>query len=361
MQSTLERDFENISASPLSPYREKAWAKFVERGLPAKKEDAFRYFPLRRLYEAETPLTTTARVSSNGAISLPLEEAMQTYQAVIDKALNSAIAKENNPFVLAQIATHASWQFFYVPPGKTAEITTNNHACALIFIGRGAKVEWTHRGESGSLLSSAYTFQEAGSSLEVSLDYGNVAGWHLDGFRFALKRDARLELYSFSQGGEGMRHDLDVDLLEENAQAKLCGLHVLKDKREHHNFVRVRHAAPSCRSHQHFKTVVFDKAKTSFEGKIFVESEAQQTEAYQLCNHLVLGEGAIANSKPNLEIFADDVKASHGATVTQIAPEELFYLQSRGVDSKTAKELLIRGFCAAFFAEAPKSLQDYDV
>jgi Fe-S cluster assembly protein SufD len=95
---------------------------------------------------------------------------------------------------------------------------------------------------------------------------------------------------------------------------------------------------------QKFKGVLKGTSQSSFEGKIFVHPEAQKTEAYQLNHNLLLSEGAIAQAKPNLEIFADDVKASHGATFAQVDEEQLFYLKSRGISAETASQLLIRGY-----------------
>jgi Fe-S cluster assembly protein SufD len=96
-----------------------------------------------------------------------------------------------------------------------------------------------------------------------------------------------------------------------------------------------------------FKNVLRDSSKASFEGKIYVHPEAQKTDAFQLNNNLLLSEGTQVNSKPNLEIFADDVKASHGATMGQLDQEQLFYLLARGIDRATAHHILVQGFCRA--------------
>ena len=96
-----------------------------------------------------------------------------------------------------------------------------------------------------------------------------------------------------------------------------------------------------------------ERARSSFEGKIYVEQEAQQTEAYQLNNNLILSEKAAAFSKPNLEIFADDVKASHGATVSKLHLDELFYLRSRGLSEQQVRDHLVRGFCRKLIQEVP--------
>lgn len=120
---------------------------------------------------------------------------------------------------------------------------------------------------------------------------------------------------------------------------------MLSDKRESHTHIFMEHQAPNCRSYQLFKSVLNDFSRSSFEGKIMVRQAAQKTEAFQLNNNLILNDHAHADSKPNLEIFADDVKASHGATIGQLDGDQLFYMKTRGFSDATAKNLLIYGFC----------------
>jgi Fe-S cluster assembly protein SufD len=361
MLETLEEIYNQQDiGSPLARFRDKSWKSFQMLGLPTKKSDPFRYFPLRKLYDGEIE-RSDANWQNGDVISLPLEEAFSTYSAVLEKAFLETIKRESNPFALAHLATNEHCRFLYVPPGREAEISADLHANAFLFVGRGATVTVTQTGKNNATFSGWHVFQEAASSLQFTTDLSEVSSCRLGAMRFSLKRDAKLKFFSYSQGGIGVRQDVRVDLLEENGEVDLRGLNILREKCEHHTYVHVHHAAPNCLSNQHFKSVLFDTAKTSFEGKIFVESVAQQTLAYQLNNNLILGKGSIANCKPNLEIFADDVKASHGATVTQLAPEELFYLQSRGIGEVEAKELLIHGFCAAFFNEAPEILKKYGI
>ncbi len=160
---------------------------------------------------------------------------------------------------------------------------------------------------------------------------------------------------SVTTGAETVRQDYHATLSGEAADATLQGIWMLKDRREAHTHVVMHHEAPHCRSMQLFKGVLDERSKSSFEGKIYVQKEAQKTEAYQLNKHLLLGERVIANSKPNLEIFADDVKASHGATMTQVDESELFYLKARGISEKAAKALLIHGFCQEMIEKIPQS------
>ena len=120
---------------------------------------------------------------------------------------------------------------------------------------------------------------------------------------------------------------------------------MLSDKREAHTHIFMEHQAPFCRSYQLFKSVLNDFSRSSFEGKIMVSQAAQKTEAFQLNHNLFLNDHAHADSKPNLEIFADDVKASHGATVGQLDADQLFYMKTRGFSDEEAKNLLVYGFC----------------
>ena len=178
------------------------------------------------------------------------------------------------------------------------------------------------------------------SAFDISQD-----SWYFDACSASLKRNSTFKTVMATAGSTSVRHDYRISLTGENAEAKLNGIWMLSDNNESHTHVLMRHQAPYCRSMQFFKGAIDDVSRSSFEGKIFVEQIAQKTEAFQLNNNLILSDHAIANSKPNLEIFADDVKASHGATVGQLDAEQLFYLKTRGYSEQAAKNLLVYGFC----------------
>jgi len=197
------------------------------------------------------------------------------------------------------------------------------------------------------------TLEEGASYAHYDLAGEQEEGWDFLSFHGDLKAKSQLQFFSFGKGAKVQRRDLTVALQGEEAVAKLYGLSLLDEKREGHVHIRIDHEAPNARSHQFFKHVVRGQARSSFEGKIFVEQEAQKTEAYQLNNNLVLSEKAAAFSKPNLEIFADDVKASHGATVAKPREDELFYLSSRGLSKQDATRHLVKGFCKELLEQVP--------
>jgi Fe-S cluster assembly protein SufD len=175
----------------------------------------------------------------------------------------------------------------------------------------------------------------------------------LSDFKATLKANATLKHVALTKSGYLTRNRLGVALLGEGADALLQGLWNLGENHQCHTHARVEHVAPSCHSLQKFKGVLQGQSQSSFEGKIYVHPEAQKTQAYQLNHNLLLSEGAISNAKPNLEIFADDVKASHGATMSEVDEEQLFYLQSRGLTKEMSRKLLVQGFIQEIVDQIP--------
>ena len=168
--------------------------------------------------------------------------------------------------------------------------------------------------------------------------------WHFSKIRVHLNRNARFYSSNASSGTQLARHHYEIWLKEEGSELRLNGVSVLDDKEQVHNFIRIHHEAPQCISHQHFKNVVNGHARSSFDGTVIVNPGAQLTSSDQLINNLMLSDDCHANNKPNLMIFADDVKCTHGGTIGQIDEEQWFYLQTRGLSAKSAKELLTRSF-----------------
>ena len=168
--------------------------------------------------------------------------------------------------------------------------------------------------------------------------------WHFSKIRVHLNRNARFYSSNASSGTQLARHHYEIWLKEEGSELRLNGVSVLDDKEQVHNFIRIHHEAPQCISHQHFKNVVNGHARSSFDGTVIVNPGAQSTSSDQLINNLMLSDDCHANNKPNLMIFADDVKCTHGVTIGQIDEDQWFYLQTRGLSAKAAKELLTRSF-----------------
>jgi len=149
---------------------------------------------------------------------------------------------------------------------------------------------------------------------------------------------------TISLNGGIVRNNLNVALEAEHSESHLYGLYFLKAQTHVDNHTVVDNVKPNCLSNELYKGIIDDDSTAVFNGKIFVQPQAQKTNAFQSNKNILLSDNASVNTKPQLEIFADDVKCSHGCTVGQLNEEGLFYLRSRGISEKTARALLIRSF-----------------
>lgn len=159
-----------------------------------------------------------------------------------------------------------------------------------------------------------------------------------------IERDGNYEAFTLTTGAGLSRNQIHAELLGENANCDFYGVNLLNSKETGDTTITIEHKAPHCTSNQFYRHVLDGQAKGIFQGKVHVHRIAQKTDGYQLSNTLMLSESAEMDTKPELEIYADDVKCSHGATTGQLDDEQLFYLRSRGLPLKQAKGLMIESF-----------------
>jgi Fe-S cluster assembly protein SufD len=157
-------------------------------------------------------------------------------------------------------------------------------------------------------------------------------------------RSSNFSSHSFSLGGKLVRNDAIVTLAGEGAECTLNGLYVADGERLVDNHTSIDHAEPHCPSHEIYKGIIGGKARAVFNGKIIVRQDAQKTNAKQTNRALLLSDDATINTKPQLEIFADDVKCTHGAAIGQLDEDALFYLRARGLTLQEARDMLIHAF-----------------
>lgn len=383
----------------LEKMQTKAWERYCELGLPSRKNEVFRYIKLRQLYSHHyknavpkalensdvaphiyAECQESALVFVNGHFNpqlsrlkaLPekmvvmlLGEAMRPYGALLTNHMTKAIKDEKDPFAVLNLALHGEAAFVYLPPKTISAVplqilhlvdSSQENAFLAprlqLFVGAFSEIELISK---HVVLSKAKCF--INQRLDISVEenahvrytqancHESPDIWHFDALRVNLKKFSSLNGVNVSNGSSTVRNDYCVTLTGEGGDATLNGVWMLGNKREVHQHIFIDHQAPNCLSRQLFKGVLKDQSHSSFEGKIMVRKEAQETNAFQLNHNLLLSDGAAAESKPNLEIFADNVKASHGATIGQLEKEELFYLQSRGFSFSEAQKMLVHGFC----------------
>jgi len=167
---------------------------------------------------------------------------------------------------------------------------------------------------------------------------------HVGTTRIWQEKGSSLDSFAFNNGSLMTRNNLSILLKGEGTNTIMNGLYGLDGDQhvDNHTLLDIRH--PNCTSYQLYKGLLNGKSRAIFNGKIYVHSDAQKTNAYQLNKHLLLGKDARVDTKPQLEIFADDVKCTHGATIGQLSQEEIFYLQSRCITQQMAIQLLSKGF-----------------
>lgn len=410
-QASPMANFESLFAEtakdgPLARVKDKAWDHFLELGLPDPRKEAYRKVRLRELLNMSFSLPKMAEISAqdldaaileecqgsclvfvNGhfcqessrtsslpksLVLAPLGKAMKTYGALIQGHWAKEMKRESDPFATLNAALHPEGVFIYCPPKQQVEtpiqilhvITREAEGSLLsprtqVFVGQEGKVDFClsvlNQGceQFWSNGCTDFIIEKGARSRLVNLSEVPPSAWHFEYFRAKQARDSSFKVTDFNVGSKIVVRDYRVLLEGENAEAELNGAWMLSDRNQSQSAVFMEHAAPNCRSSQLFKGMVSGLGHSNFEGKIYVHPVAQQTDAFQANHNLVLGDKAQADSKPGLEIFADDVKASHGATVGQPDPEELFYLQSRGLSPQAAQKLLVAGFCEEVLETIP--------
>ncbi len=175
--------------------------------------------------------------------------------------------------------------------------------------------------------------------------------FHIGQTRVWQERNSNFDGFSFMAGGALTRNDLDVVINGEGASANLNALYNMSTTQHVDNHTSVDHRVPNGTSNQLYKGILNQAARGVFNGKIFVRPVAQKTNSYQLNKNLLLGKDCRVDTKPQLEIFADDVKCTHGATIGQLDEDQMFYLQTRCIPSKIARRMLAQGFVDDLFSK----------
>ncbi len=180
---------------------------------------------------------------------------------------------------------------------------------------------------------------------------------HISTEQVSQGKDSRFTINTITLNGGLVRNNLNIDVVGENCETNLNGAYLLKGKQHVDNHSVVDHKVPNCNSNELYKGVIDDQATAVFNGKVFVRPDAQKINAFQSNGNVLMTDSATVNSKPELEIYADDVKCSHGSTTGQLDEEAVFYLRARGLSEKSARKLMV----SAFIGDVLDKIENEDV
>lgn len=294
-----------------------------------------------------------------GFTFLPLSVAKEN-NGVLAKDFDT-LSKKEEIFSMINTAFHQDGAFFHASKGKMTDstfyvinISAGEKAISnprnFIFMEEGSSAKMVFKNLSAS---EGYSFTNQlseyfvapSANLEINrIEDENEEAFLISNDEVQQAEKSQFKINTISLGGEIIRNNLNIDLQGSHTETWMNGLSLLDGKQHVDHHTLIHHREPNCVSHELYKTVADGSSTGVFNGKVFVHAIAQKTNAYQSNANMVLTDDASIYSKPELEIYADDVKCSHGSTTGQLDEEALFYLRSRGIGEKKARAVLLNAF-----------------
>lgn len=377
---------------------DKAKATFADMTLPTRKTEAWKYTPLAALYgapyltqiasaEVDEPaaqarfsqITDTSRLvfvnghfhhdlsdfsdlENQGIVTL-FSNANDAQRDLINQHLGTLFEPQEHIFAALNYSHIDDGVLIQVPadfkvdqPVHVVYLSTGNEKAAtgqsrlLLVAENGASLELIEQFDS---LGDTRLFHNHLSEMVLSpnakvvhqriqVEQEGIA--HVNGLHVQLAQGAHYEQHAIALGGKLKRNDISIQFNGSQAYSRLNGVFLSKHQQHIDNHLNLEHAQPHCNSDTEYKGFITDKSRAIFNGRIHIHKDAQKTEAHLNTKNLLLSNQAELNAKPELEIYADDVKCSHGASIGQLDEKSIFYFQSRGIDKATAEAMLCLGF-----------------
>ena len=392
----FEQDLDLLN--PIHTDRKDALKRFEKQGFPSKKDESWKYTSLKSIIQKNYSLSSKSdksvelrdvkkyflndldsfkivfvdgiyspflsKTTHDGMDICVLSAALSKdkYKSTLKKYFNQIVPKDES---LASLNTSYTKEgaYIYIPKGVCPEdpvqimhISTGNQESIwlqprnLIIADKNSKVEIIERHQSlkdHSVVTNSLT--EIYAEKNAFIDYYKIqndlnTATLIDNTFISQQRDSNVSVHTFSFGGKLTRNNLNFYQKGENIQSTLKGITILESNQHVDHNTLVNHEQPNCESHQDYKGIFSDRSVGVFNGKIMVKKIAQKTNAFQQNNNILIDNNSKVNTKPQLEIFADDVKCSHGCTIGQLDQDALFYLRARGIPKKESKALLTYAF-----------------
>lgn len=382
------------------PFRKAGIARFAELGFPTIKDEDWRFtnvapitkLPFHPVSEASqpelnpealaaftlgslpahrlvfvngsyAPALSTVNNLPSGVVVSSLRAALVEHSGLIEQNLGKLAAGSANGFAALNSAFFHDGGFVHLPKGvvldqpvhlvfvaTTTRTGANVHPRNLILAednSQGTVIESYVKTADAAYFTNAVTEIVAGDSAvleHIKVQDESLSAFHIAAIHANLGRASNVLSHSLALGGRLSRNNIRTHLAGEGLECVLNGLYITTGDQVADHHMVVEHAQPNCASHEYFNGILDGKSKGVFHGRILVQPIAQKTDAKQTNKNLLLSDNATADTKPQLEIYADDVKCTHGATIGQLNDESIFYLRSRGIGPDTARRMLIHAF-----------------
>ncbi len=397
---SFTREMVDAASSVLGSYRDEAWSAFEQTAMPSTQDEAWRRTDLRKmpldrfripeegaynelpavpdellqplvgdahggqvtLLPGGAEVTLAPELVEKGVVFTDFHTAEKEYPELLAKLIGNIVRAEDGKFAALAAALSQNGVLLYVPRNVQVEAPLHSvlwgpgadlahFAHIIVHIEEGASATYVH--EAASPDEDAHTLHAGlveinvadGANLRfVELQSWGKHVWNFSHERASVGRDANLDWIFGAVGSRLTKNFSDLDLVGKGSSGRMSGFYFADGTQHLDHDTQQNHLVPNTSSDLLFKGALKDKSRSVWQGMIHVAPGAQKTDGYQANRNLVLSEDARADSIPGLEISADDVRCTHGATIGKIDPEPLFYLRSRGIPQEDAERLVVEGF-----------------
>jgi Fe-S cluster assembly protein SufD len=404
---TFENNLNGQRKIPFHQIRKSALSEFKKLGLPSRKIEEWKYTDISPLLqenlefrqkdikidskkvthflynsakEAElvfinsefSKIFSAIENYSEGIILKNLHEALQTESKLINEHLAKHATVKNEAFTALNTAFTNSGTFIYIPDNVVLkkpisvlnlsvpqQLPHHTHPRILIIVGKNSHlniIESIHHVGQGSYFNNNVTeiiVNKDATVQHILLQEESAGAFRINNTQISQEPGSTFTSINIDLGGRLVRNNLNIYLGGEHAESNLFGFYLGTGNQHIDNHTKINHAFPYCNSNQLYKGILSDKSRGVFSGTIHVHPDAQKTNAFQSNKNLLLSDEAEIDSKPQLKIFADDVKCSHGATIGQMEESAIFYLQQRGISLDQAQFILRNAFAGEVLEKIP--------
>ena len=371
----IEADFNDIVASEndiIKNLRVENFGEFRKQGIPNSKEEFWKFTNPSIIKDSEFSLGTSSEFTDNNFdIILVNGKLIKRNEKIVNKDIQNSLndriidmtnfEKTDNPYINLNNAFSTEGCVINFSDNSEEEISILNvvdntsseqiiHPRIIIVAGKNSRVsvleEIRFLGNNNNLVNSVTNFHlSEGSSVEhVIIDDYSENTYQISNVIVKQKRDSTFSSYNYSNAKKLARRDFIVELKERGSHCDLRGVYLADEKNHIDHHTIIEHEDEHCTSNELYKGILSGRSTAVFNGRIHVHDAAQKTDAIQSNQNLLLSDNAIIHTKPELEIYADDVKCTHGATIGQLDEKGIFYLRARGIKREDAQKMMMRAY-----------------